>query len=110
MVEIWKEHLAIVQPDQQVSYLYLANDLIQRSKIKNQKPEFWTYFKDHLYEALTTLFDPKTCKLDSQQKLDILKVIDVWRSRSVYPAEVADPLYDKLVEQSGIDAGFLNKD
>ena len=109
LIEIWKERVVTVPSDQQVSYLYLANDLIQRSKIKNQKPEFWTFFQQHLQEALTALFNPKTCKLDSQQKLDILKVIDVWRQREVYSAEFADPLYEKLIEMSGIDVGFLQK-
>ena len=81
----------------------------QRSKIKNQKPEFYNFFQEHLDGALSALFDQKTCKLDSQQKLDILKVIDVWRSRNVYPNEFVDPLYNKLLEQSGIDASFLIK-
>ena len=92
-----------------MSYIYLANDLIQRSKIKNQKPEFWSIFQPHLEEALTALLDVKSCKLDSQQKLDILKVIDVWKQRNVYPNEFVDPLYQKLLDQSGIDAGYLIK-
>ena len=92
-----------------MSYIYLANDLIQRSKIKNQKPEFWSIFQPYLEEALTALLDVKSCKLDSQQKLDILKVIDVWKQRNVYPNEFVDPLYQKLLDQSGIDAGYLIK-
>ena len=108
LIEIWKQRLATVSTDQQVSYIYLANDLIQRSKIKNQKPEFWTFFQEHLYEALTTLFSPKSCKLDTQQKIDILKVVDVWRQREVYPVEFAESIYNKLVEQSGIDVSFLH--
>lgn len=55
------------------------------------------------------MFSPKTCKLTSHQKLDILKVIDVWRSRCVYPAEFAEEIYNKLMELSGIDAGILQK-
>ena len=39
----------------------------------------------------------------------MLKVIDVWRQRDVYPNEFVDPLYHKLLEQSGIDAGYLIK-
>ena len=33
----------------------------------------------------------------------------MWRQREVYPAEFADPLYEKLIEMSGIDVGFLQK-
>ena len=76
--------------EKQISFMYLANDLIQRSKIKKIEPEFWKFFQDHLEEVLLRLFNPLETKLDSQQKFDLMKVIDVWRQRTVYPKDFVD--------------------
>ena len=83
--------------------MYLANDLIQRSRIRQKGPPFWQLFKPHLEKCLTAMFGLQTGKLEAQQKLDILKVVDVWRQRKVYSKDFADRLHRKLVEESGLE-------
>ena len=43
-----------------------------------------------------------TQQLEAQQKLEILKVVDVWRQRRVYQTEFVSRLHARLVEESGL--------
>ena len=73
---------------------YLANDLIQRSKLvelTNESPmkkenfpvSFWRSFQKP-FEEVVDLFLEKTHK-NLDIKREIARVVDVWKQRTIYP-------------------------
>ena len=67
--------------------VYLANDLIQRSKISGH-----TGFHAKFQPILPSVFDRLMTKINAIDESSIKKVIDVWRNRKVYPKEFLDSL------------------
>lgn len=76
---ILKERIPVVSGPAKVSLIYLVNDLIQRSKIRQKTPPFYELFRPMLEETLVQILGLNAEKLEAQQKLEILKVVEVWR-------------------------------
>jgi regulator of Ty1 transposition protein 103 len=88
-VHVWQS--LIEQQDKPLPLIYLANDLIQRSKIKGTT-DFWLLFKPTLSPVLSKLM-MRTTAIESQA---ILKVIEVWQNRQVYEEDFLQGLKDKI--------------
>ena len=78
-----------------LALLYLANDLIQRSKIKKQS-DFHSKFKPHLPHVFSRLVSEGITAINQQS---ISKIIDVWANRDVYPKEVLEGLQATLTKK-----------
>lgn len=88
-VKVWQQ--LVEQSEKPLALVYLANDLIQRSKIKGNT-NFWQIFKPELTQTLERLM-LKVNAIDSQA---ILKVVDVWKNRQVYDDEFLSTLKTKI--------------
>ncbi|PVU93250.1 hypothetical protein BB559_003358 [Furculomyces boomerangus] len=80
MVDVWHKELRAVPKDQKLVLLYLCNDVLQLSRKKGE--EFHTAFITILPESLRHII-----KSDPTISYEVLRVLDVWSSRSVYPKE-----------------------
>jgi hypothetical protein len=97
-------------------YIYLANDLIQKSMIKRKKhkSDDKAIFND-LHEALAppritnvltqlfTMLKESETYLQNEQQLctSVLKVVSVWKARKVYNEDALVQLQKKLTEIQG---------
>ena len=72
-----------------LSLFYLANDVIQNCKRKNAKI-FQEAFKKHMIDAVTIIQNNESIKLN------IERVLNVWRERNVYEKEYIDNLFELL--------------
>lgn len=111
-VALWARYLLRVHKSRKVAFVYLANDLIQKSKHKQKKGQTVTLdyckaFEPHLQEVLTVLFEILGTE-NVEIQTAILKVIQVWQTRSVYPEAMLAELQQTLMDKSGLTQGNLD--
>jgi len=86
-----------VHKSRKVAFVYLANDLIQKSILKRQKNtlqlDYQEGFENVIPEALTSLFE--VCK-EPEVFNPIVKVLQVWSARKVYDSSRIDELAQNL--------------
>ena len=104
VVQVWQS--LVEQHDKPLPLVYLANDLIQRSKIKGTT-EFWTLFKP----ALAPVFQKLLLKATAIDSQGIIKVIEVWKNRQVYDADFLVTLQQPIqsVEDVEEPSTFIRK-
>ncbi|KAL2919706.1 hypothetical protein HK105_200620 [Polyrhizophydium stewartii] len=88
-VSTWAEQLAQAPASRRLSFLYLANDVIQHSKRRsgNYAREFET--------ILPGVFGTTLNGLDHDTKGKIYRILEVWRERNVYEPQFLDLLAAK---------------
>ncbi|KAL1917728.1 uncharacterized protein VTP21DRAFT_3562 [Calcarisporiella thermophila] len=93
-VRIWEQELRKVSPAKKLSFVYLCNDVCQISRKKGT--EFLDAFRDVLPRALEHAY--RKNPPDVQKK--IVRVLDVWKERQVYPEEFVEALIARLGQNS----------
>uniref|UniRef100_A0A0B6Y8G2 CID domain-containing protein n=1 Tax=Arion vulgaris TaxID=1028688 RepID=A0A0B6Y8G2_9EUPU len=78
IVQIWYRELEKAKPTKRLTFVYLANDVIQNSKKKG--PEFSKDFSNILADA----FIQASKEADDKMKASLIRVINIWKERGVY--------------------------
>uniref|UniRef100_A0A8B9FMY6 Regulation of nuclear pre-mRNA domain containing 1A n=1 Tax=Amazona collaria TaxID=241587 RepID=A0A8B9FMY6_9PSIT len=81
---------AVAKPSRKLTFLYLANDVIQNSKRKG--PEFTKDFAPVIVEA----FKHVSSESDESCKKHLGRVLSIWEERSVYENDVLEQLRQAL--------------
>ncbi|XP_019065138.1 regulation of nuclear pre-mRNA domain-containing protein 1A isoform X2 [Fukomys damarensis] len=90
IVTVWERELRKAKPNRKLTFLYLANDVIQNSKRKG--PEFTKDFAPVIVEA----FKHVSSETDDSCKKHLGRVLSIWEERSVYENDVLDQLKQAL--------------
>ncbi|KAM6135565.1 LOW QUALITY PROTEIN: regulation of nuclear pre-mRNA domain-containing protein 1A [Pterocles gutturalis] len=86
IVSVWERELRKAKPNRKLTFLYLANDVIQNSKRKG--PEFTKDFAPVIVEA----FKHVSSESDESCKKHLGRVLSIWEERSVYENDVLEQL------------------
>ena len=89
IVETW--HKLVVTTEKPLALVYLANDLIQKSKIK-KTADFNDWFYGVIAEVLVQLKD----RVSDHELKAMIKVVDVWLNRKIYEKDWLESLKHKL--------------
>jgi len=79
IIKIWYKEMIKSQPSKKLTYLYLANDVIQNSKKKC--PELSTQFAPSVRKAIEHLAHTK---LETNTVRSIGRLITIWEERSIF--------------------------
>ncbi|KAJ6657833.1 hypothetical protein lerEdw1_001883 [Lerista edwardsae] len=90
IVTVWERELRKAKPNRKLTFLYLANDVIQNSKRKG--PEFTKDFAPVIVEA----FKHVSSETDENCKKHLGRVLSIWEERSVYENDVLEQLRHAL--------------
>ncbi|CAM4630754.1 unnamed protein product [Leuciscus chuanchicus] len=90
IVKVWHNELKRAQVSRKLTFLYLANDVIQNSKRKG--PEFTDDFAPVIVDA----FKHVSSEGDEGCKKQLGRVLSIWQERAVYENDVLDKLSDVL--------------
>nr|XP_028557937.1 regulation of nuclear pre-mRNA domain-containing protein 1A isoform X1 [Podarcis muralis] len=90
IVAVWERELRKAKPNRKLTFLYLANDVIQNSKRKG--PEFTKDFAPVIVEA----FKHVSSETDESCKKHLGRVLSIWEERSVYENDVLEQLRQAL--------------
>ncbi|XP_043074377.1 zinc transporter 4 isoform X2 [Puntigrus tetrazona] len=90
IVKVWHSELKKAQVSRKLTFLYLANDVIQNSKRKG--PEFTQDFSPVIVDA----FKHVSSEGDESCKKQLGRVLSIWQERAVYENDVLDKLSDVL--------------
>ncbi|KAH0627084.1 hypothetical protein JD844_002478 [Phrynosoma platyrhinos] len=91
IVTVWERELRKAKPNRKLTFLYLANDVIQNSKRKG--PEFTKDFAPVIVEAFKHDLRSET---DESCKKHLGRVLSIWEERSVYENDVLEQLRQAL--------------
>lgn len=83
-VQIWEKELYKTSADRKITFLYLANDIMQSSRKKSG--EFIQEFSKIIKPAIIHIYREG----DSQNS--VLRVLDVWQERQVLPKSFLDDI------------------
>ncbi|XP_023961968.1 regulation of nuclear pre-mRNA domain-containing protein 1A isoform X3 [Trachemys scripta elegans] len=90
IVTVWERELRKAKPNRKLTFLYLANDVIQNSKRKG--PEFTKDFAPVIVEA----FKHVSSESDESCKKHLGRVLSIWEERAVYENDVLEQLRQAL--------------
>ncbi|XP_073714448.1 uncharacterized protein slc30a8 [Misgurnus anguillicaudatus] len=90
IVKVWYNELKKAQVPRKLTFLYLANDVIQNSKRKG--PEFTHDFAPVIVDA----FKHVSSQGDESCKKQLGRVLSIWQERVVYENDVMDKLFEVL--------------
>ncbi|XP_020841352.1 regulation of nuclear pre-mRNA domain-containing protein 1A isoform X4 [Phascolarctos cinereus] len=90
IVTVWERELRKAKPNRKLTFLYLANDVIQNSKRKG--PEFTKDFAPVIVEA----FKHVSSETDENCKKHLGRVLSIWEERCVYENDVLEQLRQAL--------------
>ncbi|MEE6512467.1 hypothetical protein FKM82_019479 [Ascaphus truei] len=86
IVTVWDRELRKAKPTRKLTFLYLANDVIQNSKRKG--PEFTKDFAPVIADA----FKHVSRETDESCKKHLSRVLSIWEERAVYENDVLEQL------------------
>ncbi|XP_060119896.1 regulation of nuclear pre-mRNA domain-containing protein 1B isoform X3 [Heteronotia binoei] len=86
IVTVWHRELRKAKSSRKLTFLYLANDVIQNSKRKG--PEFTREFESVLVDA----FSHVAREADEGCKKPLERLLNIWQERSVYGSEFIQQL------------------
>ncbi|XP_040288288.1 regulation of nuclear pre-mRNA domain-containing protein 1A [Bufo bufo] len=90
IVSVWDRELRKAKPNRKLTFLYLANDVIQNSKRKG--PEFTKDFAPVIVHA----FRHVSSEVDEGCKKHLGRVLSIWEERAVYENDILDNLKTAL--------------
>ncbi|XP_028029177.1 regulation of nuclear pre-mRNA domain-containing protein 1B [Bombyx mandarina] len=96
VVKTWLKELLKAKDSKQLTFMYLANDVIQNSKKKG--PEYGKEFGEVLVESFQHM--AKT-GMESKTKHSLHRILKIWEERGVYDAEKIKDFKDAI---AGIEA------
>ncbi|XP_077290732.1 regulation of nuclear pre-mRNA domain-containing protein 1B [Arctopsyche grandis] len=82
VVSIWFRELLTVKDGRQLTFMYLANDVIQNSKKKG--PEYGREFGEVLKKSFEFM---RTTGIDEKTKNSLMRILNIWEERGVYDAK-----------------------
>ncbi|GFT17845.1 regulation of nuclear pre-mRNA domain-containing protein 1B [Nephila pilipes] len=85
IVQVWFKELKKAKPHRKLTFMYLANDVIQNSKKKG--PEFSKEFSTVLSKAFAHVKE-NVIDDDDKTKNGLERIISVWEDRNVYDSSV----------------------
>ncbi|XP_044152776.1 regulation of nuclear pre-mRNA domain-containing protein 1B isoform X2 [Bufo gargarizans] len=86
IVGVWQRELKKAKPSRKLTFLYLANDVIQNSKRKG--PEFTREFESVLLDA----FSHVSSEADDGCRKPLERLLHIWQERGVYSADFIQQL------------------
>ncbi|XP_064420541.1 regulation of nuclear pre-mRNA domain-containing protein 1B isoform X2 [Latimeria chalumnae] len=86
IVNVWHKELKKAKPSRKLTFLYLANDVIQNSKRKG--PEFTRDFESALVDA----FSHVAREADTGCKKHLERLLNIWQERNVYGSDFIQQL------------------
>lgn len=89
-VRVWNDQFYSVEADQLIQYLWLCNDILQKSNHDGGK--FAPEFKKYIADALAYMY--KHCEQKDIGRTE--RVLKIWRERAVYPASFIEHLEAQL--------------
>ncbi|KAM4033628.1 regulation of nuclear pre-mRNA domain-containing protein 1B isoform 1-T1 [Anomaloglossus baeobatrachus] len=99
IVTVWQRELKRAKASRKLTFLYLANDVIQNSKRKG--PEFTREFENVLLDAFTHVsrslsmlktLSNRNREADDGCRKPLERLLHIWQERSVYSAEFVQKL------------------
>ncbi|XP_055508391.1 regulation of nuclear pre-mRNA domain-containing protein 1B isoform X3 [Leucoraja erinacea] len=94
IVHVWHRELKIAKPSRKLTFIYLANDVIQNSKRKG--PEFTKAFEGVLVDA----FSHVARESEQSCKKQMERVLNIWQERVVYEPDFIQQLKLTVDESS----------
>ncbi|ODQ64293.1 DUF618-domain-containing protein [Nadsonia fulvescens var. elongata DSM 6958] len=88
---IWASCLQKASANKRLSLIYLANEVVQQSRAK-KKDAFLTAFAVVISEAITNAYRKSSPEIKSKIK----RVVEVWKQRSIFPAQTINDIESKL--------------
>ncbi|KAG6464538.1 hypothetical protein O3G_MSEX014580 [Manduca sexta] len=104
VVKTWFRELLKVKDARQLTFMYLANDVIQNSKKKG--PEYGKEFGEVLVESFQHM--AKT-GIDTKTKNSLHRILSIWQERGVYDAQKIQDFKDAMDSSNSIKANKVNK-
>ncbi|TGZ84598.1 DUF618-domain-containing protein [Ascodesmis nigricans] len=89
--ELWFERLKESSAHRKLNLLYLANEIVQQSKVKN-KPEFLNAFNPIIAEASEFAYRGSPANIQDK----IRRVVVVWRERNIFPQQIQGDIEARL--------------
>ncbi|XP_068094565.1 regulation of nuclear pre-mRNA domain-containing protein 1A [Hyperolius riggenbachi] len=86
IVAVWQRELRRAKPGRKLTFLYLANDVIQNSKRKG--PEFTNDFAPVIADA----FKHVASETDESCMKHMARVLSIWEERAVYENDILEQL------------------
>lgn len=86
IVKVWHRELKKAKPSRKLTFLYLANDVIQNSKKKG--PEFTKDFESVLVDACSHV----ASEADDGCKKHLERLLNIWKERNLYRADFIQQL------------------
>ncbi|TKY46357.1 Regulation of nuclear pre-mRNA domain-containing protein 1B [Spatholobus suberectus] len=100
IVETWDKLFSSSQKGQRISFLYLANDILQNSRRKGS--EFVNEFWKVLPAALRRVYD-----CDEHGKKVVTRLIDIWEDRKVFGSR-GQGLKDEIMGKNSLPSSTSN--
>ncbi|XP_069740733.1 regulation of nuclear pre-mRNA domain-containing protein 1B-like [Narcine bancroftii] len=94
IVHVWHRELKLAKPSRKLTFIYLANDVIQNSKRKG--PEFTKAFEGVLVDA----FSHVARESEQSCKKQMERVLNIWQERVVYDVDFIQQLKLTVDESS----------
>ncbi|MBN3291662.1 RPR1A protein, partial [Polypterus senegalus] len=94
IVTVWNRELKKAKAGRKLTFLYLANDVIQNSKRKG--PEFTKDFAPVIVDA----FKHVASESDESCKKHLIRVLSIWHERAVYENDLLDQLKQVLPQHN----------
>ncbi|XP_035204453.1 regulation of nuclear pre-mRNA domain-containing protein 1B-like [Stegodyphus dumicola] len=104
IVQVWFKELKKAKPNRKLTFMYLANDVIQNSKKKG--PEFSKEFSNVLSKAFAHVCE---CVTDSKTRSGLERIINVWEDRNVYDSTIISGLRSAMKINSPLTTGKNNE-
>lgn len=92
IVQVWFKELKKAKPAKKLTFMYLANDVVQNSKKKG--PEFTKEYATVLKKA----FDCVSHKTDEKTFSGLMRVLSVWEERAVYDSPLIEEFRQALLK------------
>ncbi|XP_055373472.1 regulation of nuclear pre-mRNA domain-containing protein 1B [Condylostylus longicornis] len=98
IVKTWFKELQKVPEQKKLTYMYLANDVIQNSKKKG--PEYGKEFELILNKVFCHICD--TCE-EEKLYMNLYRILQIWEDRGVYDKKTINEFRNSLTKGSGKD-------
>ncbi|XP_061351060.1 uncharacterized protein LOC133296129 isoform X1 [Gastrolobium bilobum] len=100
IVETWDKLFSSSQKEQRISFLYLANDILQNSRRKGSEfvNEFWKVLPD----ALRRVYES-----DENGKKSVTRLVDIWEERKVFGSR-GQSLKDEMMGKNPLPSSTSN--
>ena len=93
IANLWHARLRELPPPKRLNYVYLVNDIVQNARAR-KRSEFPDAFSPIIADAVQTAYRSATAEVQTK----IRRVVEVWRTRSVFEVPIQDAIENRLGE------------